>query len=368
MVRKLEARELEDVRSLLHPGWLTDHYEPWHEHLDLTLRTADQGLEGVRLEPALYDYLTLERQDLWSRSRMTKDIRPEGLLTFWSLPEDLTSDNAERSIRPALGPWPRASLPEPRGPEQALTRAVKIFCREGRETNFRAGTAWVARKSLKSPRSWCFVEESSDGTDNKYEVLFSASTVQLSDLNTELRMEEGSMLRHNAKPAQLHALYTKMLKTICPSAIGAWLARRAEDLGGVSLRPAGGIYWMPPSGCDAWCGLCDAVEAAYDRGASMYRIKHQLDAPTARGVVERVRGMLNEELDSLEGRVFNNGGEAPSKRTVNSVNARLDEMMSDVEEYEACLEAALGDVRARVEKARQTRAVGEMLIASGAAA
>lgn len=314
-----------------------------------------------------------------SRTIMTaKDrIRPEGVLTFWSLAEEIGEGACSVFMAEpaaAIDGERKLALPTPRTPSAALGRACQLYASALSENKDHAIIArpMVDVKGRPARNGWVFVkEECSVSFGNRYETL---AAVSLNAGNgRELDIDSSLFAAKGMEAAALRALHREQMRTVCASSMGGFLCEAAIQCGGVALRPGGGIYWIPPGEkAEKWDKLAAAVEAAYRsemdskewtrKHSTVYRVRHELDEDSARGVVEEVRSKLNEEIKGISEKTFK---KKPSSKQVREHNERIDRLLSSATGYEEALSASLSDLRKRLEEAREIRGVGELLAAVG---
>ena len=126
---------------------------------------------------------------------------------------------------------------------------------------------------------------------NDYVVDFAARVI-----DGQVRISRGY-----ASQSKVQSAYEVYRATLGGSAIGGALIDIVKDLGGVTLRDSGGIYWLPDEKLEKWEQVIGAFEAAGDN--QVYMVRTIMDAKTVRAVndaivdeVIKASGALADEI------------------------------------------------------------------------
>lgn len=106
-----------------------------------------------------------------------------------------------------------------------------------------------------------------------------------------------------ASADRVQELYEVHRGTLGASAVGGALIEIAKELGGVTLRDSGGVYWLPTDKLAQWERVINAFETA--GGNQVYMVRTVMDAKTVRAVndaiveeVLKASGALADEIRS----------------------------------------------------------------------
>lgn len=110
-------------------------------------------------------------------------------------------------------------------------------------------------------------------------------------------------------------------------------------LGGVSMRPTGGIYWIPQRSLEMWGKVIKAVQ---NSGASaVYMAQTVADAESVRAVCAAIQAEVGAEVE----RIRNDLAEGLTNRSGRVRSAQLSALGNRLREYESDLGTTLGDLR-----------------------
>ncbi len=256
-------------------------------------------------------------------------IRPVGAVVYWGCSTTDREKLSEKAERCGFGDL----VPNKRTPESALFNALKDGVPD----------AGVTRdyliQPLKSRNQKGFeVVEVHKGTErNSYSALFSArvhsDTVKFSEGLWDYATIDGNTVQD---------LYDQYRRTLTGAAVGSFLVSVCQRLRGTSLRPSGGIYWIPEDSLDRWNDVTDAVESsACDYGKSeVFRLRTLLDAQSASAVISAITKEVTDQSDEILEGIGELGEKALRTR-----EERSRELKKKVEHYEGMLGESLGKLK-----------------------
>jgi len=271
-----------------------------------------------------------------------------GGITYWRLAGGVDGARLraaweERGLAPELLP----TLPSP---ETALTRAVKR--QEGR----RNGATILARQ-LPEGRGWVLKHERP--TDAKDDLTYTTEArVWVDKLG---RFDTDRPDSDTAKA--VGAEYPRQLQELSASDVSSLLVRMASYVRAVSLREAGGVYFVPRGTLPLWRSIVQAL-----RAASTHLV---FEIPAMRGeeCVAAVLDALTQECDEEVRRMEKELTEATAKgsltkRGIATREAHLDALRAKVEGYCTLLGARQEELVGKLESVRASLSTGR--IANGA--
>lgn len=141
-------------------------------------------------------------------------------------------------------------------------------------------------------------------------------------------------------------------------AMSAALIRACEKLGGVSLRPSGGIYWLPEDALETWnllnTGIGDAQEKGNDFSTSfvpkLYIVRTMTDVDSVAAISESFEREMTQRLKEIEDDIRNN--EDMSPRALENRVRRCGGIEDLIKRYEDILGRGMNTARARLEHAQ----------------
>ena len=184
------------------------------------------------------------------------DLDVGGAIAFWAL-ADWT--NRQRLEGEFGGLGLAGLVPDPR-PAPACLRAAldDLF-----------GGPRVLVRPLASRDGFAVVTEDRGLAANRYQT----------ELTARVRPGDPPALTFDpwdGRAALVEEAYRAQLGRVPAAQVSAALVRVVESLGGIRLRPAGAIYWLPGNRIDAFAAPAGAVErAAENRPSSVYLLRHR---------------------------------------------------------------------------------------------
>lgn len=275
---------------------------------------------------------------------MSAMLRIDGGVVFWTLGQNSDKDAIAKGWYDVDPKWEKVA-PQDRSRESCLHDAlVKIFPRALlRPLDKRSGFAVL--HEIRSHDEVQTVTTHAVGFDDLGQVEMRRGYEQAMQdrIALEYRYQRGLV-----KPMQV----AKSLTTV------------ASLLGAVTLRPTGGVYWMPDSSLSTWNRLAGVVQAsAVDGHNYIYRITHAFDSES----IVAVRDALLNEADAHAARIIAEveSNELGERALINRAN-EADALMAKVEEYERILSQALPTARSIAERAGLAATAAKILAPTAA--
>lgn len=146
--------------------------------------------------------------------------------------------------------------------------------------------------------------------------------------------------------------------------VSAGLVKAVGALGGVSLRPSGGIYYIPPQTMPDFEALAQRIEAAAMQAGetAVYVLRTPTDQNTARAIVDALVSESEAEAARIEADAT--GGELGA-RGLKTREKEAGALLDRLTEYEALLGVNLDRTRAALDRAKTAAATAALM---GAAA
>ncbi len=168
------------------------------------------------------------------------------------------------------------------------------------------------------------------------------------------------------RSGEVRALFARQLSLLSAAQVGGVLVDLVEELGGIRLRPSGGIYWLPGNKLDEWQRIAQMVEGAVVEGMTrVYILRHKLDADAVRAVQDAVIAEVGHEAQRIEKEIL-----APDcdlgDRALQTRRDQAEALRQKVNLYEDILSVGLEGLHTALDRAEQA-AAGMMLLQSAAA-
>lgn len=273
-------------------------------------------------------------------SVVTKNVQLNGLTTFWSLcdhtPVGALSQGLEDIGRADL-------MPDLSRGTDALSRALHRAFSERR----------TLIRPLKGLTGYAVVLETpAELADEKmeYEEAFKVGCVV------------GKHLIFNPEDTEhkfmVEREFQKQLEIVPASKVGGMLTKAVRSLEGISMRPKGGMYWVPEKHLDTWNAIADVVHKAsadnYVLGMTTIQDANSLET-VCFSMTHQVERMLETLTNDLE-----NGD--LGKRALKSRERQAQELDDFLHTYEGVLGRSLSELRNRTGEVEE--AAGIALLAA----
>lgn len=269
----------------------------------------------------------------------TTSARIDGAVVFWKTGESILARLAALADID-LG----AFIPKPRTPGAALKDAL---------TDLYANRTTMVRP-LDKLDGYAVVDESRGTEQNEYATKIAAWL-------TESPAGSGLIVQGlDADHARILAAMDASAGRVSQWSTTAMLVGIVEHLGGVPLRPAGGVYWLPLAKLPVWEQAAAVIEpAAYQAGDNaVYAMRTAADEAAHRAVEDAIAADAAKQVAEIE-RAISEGG--MKVRGLQAREQELRELRAKVGGYEAMLAKTLDRTRAVLDAADQAAAKAIML-------
>jgi hypothetical protein len=241
--------------------------------------------------------------------------------------------------------------PDPRTPYSALQLALaEVF-----------GNATTLVRPLAKKAGFAVVNETrgNEKTGNEYETLVTATLPPVGQIGLP-------NLDPPIKVVEVLTAYATSMAQVPSGSVATCLTKIVAALGGVPLREAGGVYWVPQASMAQFRQVVAAVEAADPDGKNRVSVMTAVfDESTVRAVADGLRAEVEAEAKRLSEEILSGelGDKAIESRTAEAVSLK-----KKVERYEADLGILLGGLHEALDTVTLAAATGTMKAAAAASA
>lgn len=152
---------------------------------------------------------------------------------------------------------------------------------------------------------------------------------------------------------RVRTAYMEAKACITHSAVGKSLVDLVTlDLGGVSLRPHGGIYWVPGSGMETLDKFGQVLSMSRTSGrCDIYRLTSVMDVETVKAVRDALADEVAKEITELEQDMAK---PETGKRALINRQKHAEAVMAKLKDYESILGQSLKQMMEPMERAEQS--------------
>lgn len=215
---------------------------------------------------------------------MSSNLRVDGKITFWRLPSHFDRDVLYERLK-KLG-W-KQHCPLKRSNSSALKEALQHIVR-----SWQLEDVWVRDLDNVDEDGYVVKREYKGSEDNEYETWFRSRWEQPSE-NVEpvaITVDGQYAADHKA----INDWFQHFRRRIVSAAVSKMISVIIqEQLGGVSLKPSGGFYWIPKTSFAQYEALIAAVQASADGDCKIYSPQFDLSDESA---VEAVRDAIIDDI------------------------------------------------------------------------
>lgn len=245
------------------------------------------------------------------------NLNAGGAVIFWTLCERFNLARLRAS-------WDAAGfgdkVPDPRPKVAVLKDALQEIL----------GGPKTLVRPLKSRTGWTVVTEERGDDGNEYKTELVARVCPATE--TVLFNEE------NDTTARVMGEYWNQLGKLQATQVTQGMVKVIGSLGGIRLRPTGGVYWLPGDKVDRWDEAARAVEHAAEGQAVSYAISHELTPDAIKAVRDALVHEVQTESKRINDEILSGG---LGERAVASRRAELASLQAKVKDYEAILGEAI---------------------------
>ena len=268
-----------------------------------------------------------------------KTIKYNGILTHWSL-----SDNSDRQIlKVGFEDLGLAELiPSPKNDTQALLRALnRVFSKQD-----------VVIKTVRGTSGYkvCGRQDLRDGK-TRYTEALKVTFDSSGGLHYEENHDAYTSVRfgHDVQD-MLQSEFNVQKRLVYGAVLGTVLSNAARKLGGISMRPRGGFYWIPKSSKARWKEIAGVISLAFHKN-TVSCIQTTTDTDTLDAICVALVAQVESKLGQLETDLEE--GDL-GKRALQTREREAGELDSLVQDYEKILGKTMTSLRDRVEEVEST--------------
>jgi hypothetical protein len=145
-------------------------------------------------------------------------------------------------------------------------------------------------------------------------------------------------------------------KKVPAQALGQMLVRAVESLGGISLRPKGGFYWLDEADQERWSIVASTVEEVNPRN-EMFALKVTTHPDTVDAVCKAVIHQVESRLDTLVDDLGKTGEDALGTKALETRRRLAEELDEFAERYESLFNVTFQKLRERADEVAATTLV-----------
>ena len=148
--------------------------------------------------------------------------------------------------------------------------------------------------------------------------------------------------------------YTTLVPT---SQLTAVMVEIVASLGGLSMRPAGGVYWIPETNWQRWKALADSIETTGPKNR-LDACRVILDQHCIKSVQEALTNEIDREAKLIQETI---NDQDKGKRATNSARKRAEALRDKVSEYERAFSIPLAELTKRLDEATTIEATASLV-------
>lgn len=248
----------------------------------------------------------------------TVETKPEGAVTYWQIGKPVNLLSLRLALSARRLEWAGDLLAE-RTDDSALKAALRV----------RHPEALIRR--LRG-RGFEVVAERRGAETNDYQHTVSA-------------WRDGDAIKtDNGITAELAAEVDSQRNLMPAGKVGTWLADCCRRMTGTTLRPTGGIYWLPPESLADWSALAAAIEEAAP-GAYVFMLRTAWDERSIRAIREAIIHEAASETAALTAELADDTDCKLRESTLNRRLASCEALRSKLTRYESLIGETLDAVR-----------------------
>lgn len=255
-----------------------------------------------------------------------------GLQTFWTLTGTIDYDRlAAAWLAAGLD---EALLPTPPTPRRALKRALKHEASKRRLV-----------RPLAESAGYAIVNEDATDDTTSYEV---RATAKLNPVGRPVI--ESSVFPADGLQAEVEHHYDEALAALSTADVSGWLCNLAEGLRAVSLRPTGGIYFVPAAHVEEWLRYREVVVGV--SGSTIERVPMMAVESVFDAIMHAVQEDLGRVAETLERKLTEAQAGEIGPRAVATQVREAHEAEAKLAQYEELMGRNLVGLRERLDGLR----------------
>ena len=224
---------------------------------------------------------------------------------------------------------------------QALKMAMQVHSR---------GQGSLMIRPLSKGVGYALVQETDTGTDMEYSEIYRAIVIEGSLVGRQGRTvvckvgKAGGNLDPMEVMNTLQPRFEAYNGCVTSEKMGSCLSSIVRHLGGVAVRPRGGVYWLSDSALPKFQEVAEVIEQLAP-GSQVFRVRTCADEQTVRLVSSSLAHEVQTEASRIQEKLSEG---SLGERAIESCQKRLKELRNKVESYEGILEQDLETLRDRL--------------------
>ena len=207
-----------------------------------------------------------------------------------------------------------------------------------------------------SPNTFEVVKVVRDSTDNKNEYRHILTARATGWQNVECDTHDG------ATEYRLTESYRRNLATVPYHSMSRALVDIVYSLQGTTLRPSGGIYWIPNAQFEVWQTIAQAIETAGDRN-KVFALRTFLDENSAAVLREALSAEIAREASTIDATLHD---PVTGLKAAATARKRARDLRAKIAAYEQAFEMALPDLKRALDQATGQEATAALMDAASA--
>tara|TARA_R100000008_G_scaffold28095_1_gene15574 strand:+ start:3879 stop:4736 length:858 start_codon:yes stop_codon:yes gene_type:complete len=130
--------------------------------------------------------------------------------------------------------------------------------------------------------------------------------------------------------------------------LGISIVRLVDHFHGISLRPTGGLYWLPEQALSRWDAAAKAIEGCSgDSSNIIYSLRTAVDDRTKQAIISGLSRELNKELAAMEESIMSDD---LGKKALETKQARCEKLRKRVTGYQKMFKVGLQSLDESLER------------------
>jgi hypothetical protein len=201
-------------------------------------------------------------------------------------------------------------------------------------------------RPLEDPEDngFALIEEERGTTENTYSTVLTAKVDKDGDIVTDADQAVVNELEE-------HFTYQKSILGV--ASVTAVLVNIVKHLDGTTLKPSGGVYWIPEHSLAKWAQVCEVIERAAcgNTPSSIYQLRTVFDGAAVKAVKDAIINEVGQRSEEIRRRAASTGlGERAYKTQAKDAQRLHDRIKA----YEGILGEALQELHTAADQTEQT--------------
>ena len=267
-----------------------------------------------------------------------REVSFDGFITYWTLSEFLEADRLKAALdNISLGHCAPKAMSHYTTLRMALGDVII--------------DPLLLLRPMAKQSGWCILEETRGDKTNSYKV---RATVHVNESNGLLSFDGID----DALKERIYVQYSQYVGHVHTMNIAQSLVRIQDSLSGTSLRPQGGMYWLPACAADTWQKVAD-IFSGPNKSNTVYVIRHKFDADSIRAVHSAIEAnLLTEAADIFEEIT---SGKEPTEKAKASREERIAAMRKKIAVVAAATGSQVATVKMALDKLERAEATSVLV-------